>query len=585
MQHKEIKLQGIGVSPGIAIGKAFLLGGDVVKVEQRTITESEVMAEIAKFNDAVEKAKADLAAIRLEAKRTLGEEGAQVFDAHQIMLEDEAVIEATIHKIKNERKNADLAFYEVMEGFEFTIAGLKDEYFRARAVDLRDVKRRVIRNIQGGRRTDLEGLESSAVVVAKDLTPSDTVALDRHKVLAFTTDMGSRTSHAAIMARSLEIPSVVALKDVCSVIKAGDEIIVDGRDGIVVVHPLPETIKKYKRKKDRQQSFKRSIENNRYLPARTKDGKDVDLSANLEFPEEVEAVLSCGANGVGLYRTEYLYLTKPQLPTEEEQFEEYMQVVNGVLPNPVIIRTVDIGGDKMPEGLHFPPEENPFLGLRAIRLCLERQDFFETQLRAILRTSIKGNVKIMFPMISSMTELRQCKAILEKVKKDLAERKIKFDQNIEIGVMVEVPSAAMVADMLAAECDFLTIGTNDLIQYALAVDRGNDHIAHLYRSMNPAVIRMIHNTIQLGHSQGVWVGMCGEMAGDPLATMLLLGLGLDEFSVSPVVLPEIKEIIRRVEISESERLAAKAMMFSTASEVEDYIYNIMKVKFKDLPLW
>ena len=583
--HKEIQLEGVAASPGIAIGNVFLLGGDVVKVEPRTIAKSEIVQEIKRFNDAVEKTKSDLAAIRAETRHTIGEESAQVFDAHQMMLEDEAVIEATELKIKDERKNADFAFLEVMEKFEFTFAGFKDEYMQARAVDLRDVKRRVIRNIQGNRRADLGSIERAAVVVAKDITPSDTVALNRQKVMGFATDLGSRTSHAAIMARSLEVPSVVGLKHIAMSVKTGDRIIVDGNKGTVVVNPLPKTIKKYQRLKVKHIDFESKLKANRHLPARTKDGKDIELSANLEFPDELEAVSSYGAKGVGLYRTEYLYLSKPQLPTEDEQYEEYLRVVEGVYPNSVIIRTFDLGGDKVPDCMDIPPEENPFLGLRAVRLCLERQECFETQLRAILRASMKGNVKILFPMISSLTELRQCKVILEKVKAELSEQNIHFDKDVEIGVMIEVPSASVIADMLAAECDFLTIGTNDLTQYVLAVDRGNEHIAHLYRNMNPAVIRMIHDTITRGHSQGVWVGMCGEMAGDPLATMLLLGLGLDEFSMSPVALPEIKEIIRRVEFSESEHLAAKAMQLRTTEEVEDYILNIMKVKFKDLPLW
>jgi len=582
---KEIQIKGVAASPGIAIGSVFLLGGDVVKVEQRTIPESELSQEISKFEDAVEKTKIELAAIRSETTLSLGKESTQVFEAHQIMLEDAAVIEATIVKIKEEHKTADFSFFEVMAKFETTFSGFKDEYFQARAVDLRDVKRRVIRNIQGGRRIDLMGLKEAAVVVAKDLTPSDTISLDRQKVIGFATDLGSRTSHAAIMARSLEVPSVVGLKDICALVTTGDAIIVDGLEGIVVIHPLHQTIAKYQQLKEQHQNFEIKIRANRHLPARTKDGKDVELSANLEFPEEVEALSASGAKGVGLYRTEYLYLSHSELPTEEEQLEEYMRVVEGVYPNTVIIRTVDLGGDKVPSCFNLPPEENPFLGLRAIRLCLEHRECFETQLRAILRASIKSNVKIVFPMISSLAELRECKAILTKVQETFSKQNIPFDRDLEIGVMIEVPSAAVIADLLAAECDFLTIGTNDLTQYTLAVDRGNDHIAHLYRTMDPAVIRMIHGTIQRGHSQGVWVGMCGEMAGDPMATMLLLGLGLDEFSVSPIVLPEIKEIIRRVEYSESVRLAGKTLELRTTQEIEDYILNIMKRKFKDLPLW
>ena len=582
---KEIQLQGSPASPGIVIGKVFLLGGDVVKIEPRTLADSEVDQEIQKFENAVERTKSDLAAIRSETHLTIGEEAAQMFDAHQMMLEDDAVVEATILKIKKERKNADFAFFEIMEKFEHTFSGFRDEYMQAKTADLRDVKRRVIRNIQGSRRTDLRSIQEAAVVVAKDLTPSDTVSLERRKVLGFATDLGSKTSHAAIMARSLKVPSVVGLKEICAFGKTGDAIVVDGNKGIIVIHPTPETIEKYHHLQEQHIEFEHRLRVNRHLPARTKDGKDIELSANLEFPDEVEAVVANGAKGVGLYRTEYLYLSQSKLPTEEEQYLEYIQVAETLYPNPVIIRTADLGGDKVPDCLDIPPEENPFLGLRGIRLCLEHQEYFKTQLRAILRASVKGNVKILFPMISSLTELRQCKAVLDKVQEDLSNQSFPFDREIDIGVMIEVPSACVIADILAVECDFLSIGTNDLTQYALAVDRGNDNIAHLYRHMNPAIIRMIQDTIKRGHGQGVWVGMCGEMAGDPLATMLLLGLGLDEFSVSPIVLPEIKEIIRRVEYSESERLAAKTMELRTAEEAEDYILNIMQRKFKDLPIW
>ena len=585
ISEDNINLNGIAASPGIAIGNIYLLGGDIVKVEPRSISESEVEREIERFNNAVEKTKLDFSAIRSEALRNLGEESAQVFDAHQMMLEDEAVIEATILKIKEDHINADFAFFQVMETFEYAFAGFKDEYMQARTVDLRDVKRRVIRNIQGGKRADLGSLDNAAIIVARDLTPSDTVSLDRSKVLGFATDLGSRASHAAIMARSLEVPSVVGLKDVCAQVKTGDPVILDGNRGVVILHPDPRQIEEYQHIKHKYLEYSIKIKQNSSLPARTKDGKDIELSANLEFPNELTAVSTCGAKGIGLYRTEYLYLAKSELPTEDEQYEEYVQVAEGIFPNPVIIRTVDLGGDKIPDSLDIPSEENPFLGLRAIRLCLERPDFFETQLRAILRASSKGNIKILFPMISSLSELRQSKEILDKVASELSEKNIPYDKNIEIGVMIEVPSASIIADLLAEECDFLSIGTNDLTQYALAVDRGNENIAHLYKNMSPAVIRLIQKTIFGGHSKGVWVGMCGEMAGDPLATMLLIGLGLDELSVSPIILPEIKEIIRRVEFSESEKLATKAMELRTSEEVEDYIQNVMKKKFKDLPLW
>ncbi|RMD94349.1 MAG: phosphoenolpyruvate--protein phosphotransferase [Calditrichaeota bacterium] len=577
-------LSGIPASPGIAISKVFLLSGDTVLVERRYINESEIDVEIEKFKEAIEKSKNEIRTLQSRAERRVGAKHAKIFDVHKLILEDEVLIEETLRTIRERKIPADYAFYQVMKKYQNTLDDSEAEYFQNRIADLRDVKRRVIRHIQGDRSDYLSTLEGSAVIVASDLTPSDTVVLDKRKVEGFATDLGGKTSHAAIMARSLNVPAVVGLRNITSLVNDGDRIIVDGNRGVVLVRPDEKTIKRYRRLQERYYQIKQKLAEIKDLPCITLDGRQIELSANLEFPDEVEAVLSYGARGVGLYRTDYIYLAKKTLPTEEEQLEEYLKIVKKIAPDPVIIRTMDLGGDKLPQSILIPPEDNPFLGWRAIRISLERSDIFHTQLRAILRSSAHGNVKILFPMISSLEEIIESKKAVEKAKEELARENIPFDENIEIGVMIEVPSAALMADQLAAYVDFLSIGTNDLVQYLLAVDRGNERVAYLYKHLHPAVLRMLKHIIQCGHQAGVWVGMCGEMASDPLATLILLGLELDEFSVNPTAVPEIKKIIRSVEYREAVRIANKALEFKTALEVERFMTKIIRKKFKDLEI-
>ncbi len=584
-EKQEIRLEGIPASPGIAIGEVFVMGGHMIKVEPRRLREDEVQAEVDKFMLAVAKAKEDLEKLRAQTAITLGEESSKIFEAHQLMLEDELIIDETIRTIRKEKKNADLAFYEVIEKFESSLAGLNDDYMRTRAADLRDIKKRVIRNIQGDRRVYLAQLKKPAIIVARELTPSDTITLDKSKVLGFATDLGAVTSHAAIMARSLKVPSVVALGTACQNLKTGDQAILDANQGLLIIHPTKETIRKYIKISSDYASFERKLSQVKELPARTKDGKDIELAANVEFTEELDNYRDLGADGIGLFRTEYLYLAKSSLPTEEEQYEEYARAIKAVGNHPFILRTFDLGGDKLPESLQLPPEENPFLGMRAIRIYMQYKDLFKTQLRAILRASVYGKVRILFPMISCVSEIRFCRSVLQEVKKELSKNNIPFADDIPIGAMIEVPSAAVVADHIAKECDFLSIGTNDLIQYSLAVDRGNEHVAYLYSSFDPAILRLIRHIIKFGHEESVWVGMCGEMASDPLATMLLIGLGIDELSVSPMFLPLIKEIIRRVDFSECENLADRALSYNTSKEVEAYLKSVLRRRFKDLLLF
>ncbi len=575
-------LEGIPVSPGIAIAKVFLLRGEAVKIDPRTIADSEKEEEIRRFSEALEKAKTELDSLRSRVAQRIGRESARIFEVHKLLLEDSLLIDETLAAIRDQNKSADFAFYDTIEKYQAQLGRNADEFFQGRVSDLKDVKRRVIRHIQGDRTDYLSRLEGSAVIVARDLTPSDTVMLDRRKVLGFATDLGGKFSHVAIMARSMQVPAVVGLRRVSALVEDGDRIIVDGNEGRVIVRPTARQLTAYHSKRERYYQVERNLLELKDLPCVTLDGKVIELSANLEFSDEVEVVKSHGARGVGLYRSDYIYLAKRRLPTEEEQVQEYSKIVKQFADEPVIIRTMDLGGDKKPESIFIPPEDNPFLGWRAIRISLERRDIFHTQLRAILRASAHGNAKILFPMISGLEELRESKAALEQAKQELRREGVPFDEAIEIGIMIEVPAAAILADKLAREADFLSIGTNDLVQYVLAVDRGNERVAYLYKHLHPAVLRLIRDVILAGHQAGVWVGMCGEMASDPLATVILLGLDLDEFSVSPMFVPEIKKIIRSVDHREAVRIARRALEFETASEVERFMTRIMRKKFKDL---
>ncbi len=575
-------LKGVPASPGIAISKVFKLKGESISIDPTIVDDSSVDTEVEKFVKAVEKSKSELKSLQSKVVRKVGLENAKIFDVHQLLLEDSVIIEETIHSIKKENKSAEFAFFHIMQKYENTLNGSSTNHFQNRSSDLRDVKRRVIRHIQGDRTDQLNQLSGSAVIVTNDLTPSDAVMLERRKVLGFATDLGGRTSHAAIMARSMEVPSVVGLRRIFNLVEEGDRIVIDGNEGKVLIQPDEKTINHYRKLQEKYYDTNRKLDEIRDLKCLTIDGKEIELSANLEFSDEAESVKSHGAKGVGLYRTDYIYLTKKELPTEEEQFQEYRKIVKKISPDPVIIRTMDLGGDKLPSSFLIPPQENPFLGWRAIRISLERKDIFETQLRAILRASGAGNVKILFPMISGLDEVHECKKALENAKSELQKEGIKYDPDIEIGVIIEVPSAALLADKIAKEVDFLSIGTNDLVQYLLAVDRGNERIAYLYQHLHPAVLRMIKQIITAGHQEGVWVGMCGEMASDPLSTLILVGMDLDEFSVSPIAVPEIKKIIRSTEYREAARIAKKVLQFEKPSEVTRFMTKVVRQKFKNL---
>jgi phosphoenolpyruvate-protein phosphotransferase (PTS system enzyme I) len=581
-EQKELDISGVAVSPGIVIGKAFVLYGDTVKVEPKGIRADAVQEEVDKFVMALERTREELQGFKNEAAQRLGDKDAAIFEVHQMLLQDETVRDEIITRIREEKRNADHIVAETIAKYEAAFDGAADEYFRARAADLRDIKWRVIRHIQGEEAFKLESLTEPVILIARDLTPSDTIKLDRSKVLGFATELGSRTSHAAILARSLKVPSVVGLIDACQISISGNTVVLDGNAGILIVNPSSDTVARYRKLQREFNRFENNLSRIRSLPARTKDGKEIELSANIEFFDEVKSVQDAGARGVGLYRTEYLYLMGDGLPTEQQQIEEYSRILKALRGNPLTLRTFDIGGDKAQKFFAIQHEANPFLGFRGVRLYQRNEPVFLTQVRAILTASVHGPVRIMFPMIATVEELRYCKSIVEHAKKQLTDEGVAYFPDIPIGAMIEVPSAAITTDLIAKECDFLSIGTNDLIQYTMAVDRGNKTVAYLYRNFDPAILRFIGNIIRQGHEQGVWVGMCGEMASDALATMMLIGLGLDEFSVSPVSLLVIKEIIRQVEFDECQNLATAAMTYDTPQAVESYIRDVMHKKFKHL---
>ncbi|GLI50564.1 MULTISPECIES: phosphoenolpyruvate--protein phosphotransferase [Tepidanaerobacter] len=569
-------LKGIAASPGIEIGKAHVVKHEQVVINTSPIKKEDIGKEIKKLEDALTTTKLQLEKIKEKAQKELGSEKAKIFDAQLMVLEDPVFINEIKSKIESELITADNAVSQVVNSYIAEFGSAKDEYLKERAADIKDIGERLIKNILGIS-VDAFSLEQEAIIIAKDLTPSDTAQMDKEKVKAFATDMGGRTSHTAIMARSLEIPAVVGLKDATQKIKTGDTVIIDGNEGAVYVNPDEETAKKYEKLKQDYLNKVKELKQLKDLPAETSDNaKRVEISANIGTPKDVKGALENGAEGVGLYRTEFLYMDRQSLPTEEEQFDAYRQVVEKMAPRPIIIRTLDIGGDKKLPYLNMPDELNPFLGWRAIRICLDRPDILKTQLKAILRASAYGKARIMYPMISGVDEVRRANKILDEAKAELYAEGKDFDEDIEVGIMVEIPSAAVTADILAKEVDFFSIGTNDLIQYTLAVDRMNEHISYLYEPFHPAVLRLIKNVIDSSHKEGKWTGMCGEMAGDPLAAPILLGMGLDEFSMSASSIPKVKKIIRSLTYDEAKEIAGKALSMSEPADIRAMVKKIVE---------
>jgi phosphotransferase system enzyme I (PtsI) len=561
------EFRGLPASPGVVIGEAFVIPVVESEIASSTVSEKDVPREIAKFEKALEKTREGILGSKTAITKKLGKDSARIFDAHLLILEDRVVIEDTKKLMRSERRSAESAFFETVSKYLARLREVDDEYLRERESDIRDVKRRVIANIKGVEGTAVPQFTKRLILVAHELTPSMTAGLPRNKVIGVATDVSGKTSHAVIFARSLEIPAVIGLGSVTQEAKTGDTLILDGIGGIVIVSPGAEEIKKYNERVRQFREFEEELSHLQDLPAVTIDGYSVQLSANIEIPEETRSVISHGAKGVGLFRTEFLFLDKLKEPDEDEQYIIYSQVAKKLSPDPLIIRTFDIGGDKYSRFLDVPTEMNPYLGWRAIRISLQHESLFRTQLRAILRATVHGNVKIMFPMITCLEELERALAILaeEEDKMQLAGQEI--DESYEIGMMVETPAAALIADTLARRVDFFSIGTNDLIQYTMAADRDNPRVSHLYQSFHPGVIRLVKRTIDAAKERGIWVGVCGELAGNPLGALLLIGLGVDELSVSPVLVPEIKTAVRSVSIKELQSLAMKVLDSETQEEV------------------
>ncbi|ACT08090.1 phosphoenolpyruvate-protein phosphotransferase [Dickeya chrysanthemi Ech1591] len=571
-------ISGILVSPGIAFGKALLLKDDEIVVNRKKISADQVEKEIELFLTGRAKASQQLEVIKQKAAETLGPEKEAIFEGHIMLLEDEEFEQEIISLIKDDHASADAAAYSVIETQAKALEELDDEYLKERAADMRDIGKRLLKNILGLHIVDLGDIQDEVILIAKDLTPSETAQLNLNKVLGFITDIGGRTSHTSIMARSLELPAIVGTTDATQKIKNGDFIILDGVNNKIYQNPDQATIDQLKAVQEQYNTEKYELAKLKDLPAISLDGHQVEVCANIGTVRDVAGAERNGAEGVGLYRTEFLFMDRDALPTEEEQFQAYKAVAEAVGEQAVIVRTMDIGGDKDLPYMDLPKEENPFLGWRAIRICLDRKEILHSQLRAILRASAFGKLRIMFPMIISVEEVRTLKAELEMLKAQLRAENKTFDETIEVGVMVETPAAAAIAHHLAKEVDFFSIGTNDLTQYTLAVDRGNELISHLYNPMSPAVLTLIKQVIDASHAEGKWTGMCGELAGDERATLLLLGMGLDEFSMSAISIPRIKKIIRNANYEDAKALAEQALAKPTAEELSSLVSRFIKEK-------
>lgn len=568
-------LIGIAASSGIAIGKAFLMIEPDLTISKSTVSNKE--EEVTRFHEAVNAAKLELQKIRDRAEIDLGAENAAIFDAHLLVLSDPELIGTVEGKINDKAVNAEAALQETADTLVVMFEQLDNEYMRERAADIRDVTKRVIARLLGVEVPNIGLIDEEVIIISKDLAPSDTAQLNRAFAKGFTTDMGGRTSHSAIMARSLEIPAVVGTKNATSAIKQGDFIVVDGDNGEVIINPSKDVIESYVGKRNQQEVEKQELLLLKNKQTITLDGIHVEVAANIGTPKDVESVLENGGEGVGLYRTEFLYMERDSLPTEEEQFQAYKQVLEQMDDKPVVVRTLDIGGDKQLPYLNLPEEMNPFLGFRAIRLCLEEQTIFRTQLRALLRASNFGNLKIMFPMIATLEEFREAKQLLLEEKEKLQQEGTLVSDHIEVGIMVEIPSTAVLADQFAKEVDFFSVGTNDLIQYTMAADRMNESVAYLYQPYHPAILRLVKMVIDAAHANGKWAGMCGEMAGDSIAIPLLIGLGLDEFSMSAPSMLKARNQINQLTQMEMKQLADKALSMQTSEQVKQYVKETLGV--------
>jgi phosphotransferase system enzyme I (PtsI) len=578
----ETIFKGIGASPGIVIGRAYLLDRRKVVVAGRQIQDIDVKNEVVRFRKALETSKSQIEDIRKRFTKDLGRSHRYILDTHVLLLEDKMLVDGTIKRIKEQQVNAEGALRETMDFIGKKFDALADEYLRERKQDVEQVGQRVLRNLTGRKQESLADIREEAIIIAHDLAPTDTLVMRKDKVLGFGTDAGSRTSHTAILARSLGIPAAVGLERITATVKTGDVVILDGIHGMVIVDPDEETFLDYLKKQRSFKYFELELVKLRDLPAETLDGHRVHLQGNIELPEEVATVADHGGAGIGLYRTEFLFLNKQSLPTEEQHYQAYRHVVERSAPNAVVIRTLDVGGDKIGMPGEFEKEPNPVLGLRAIRFCLSRRDIFRTQLRGILRASAHGTIKLLFPMISGLTELRESRKMLDAVKGELRAEGLPFDEQMQVGVMIEVPSAALIADLLAREVDFFSVGTNDLIQYTLAIDRGNEHVAYMYEPLEPAVLRLLQRVSLAAHEAKIGLAMCGEMAGDPLYAAILMGLGFQFLSMNVASIPWVKKVVRSVRMHDAVELADLVMQQPTADLARRNAESFMQERFPEL---
>jgi len=567
-QRGEQSFRGIPVSAGVCRGRILVIDGSRPSIGKRTLSDEQLQEEINRLERALVQTRHQILEVQRRVSEGMGAAEGSIFDAHLLVLEDRTLLDEVIRMIQTQKVNAEYAFHSVAERYATTLAAIEDDYLRERATDMRDVTTRVLNNLLGlEEELNLRHLKEPCIIISHDLTPSNTAQLDKRNVLGFGTDVGSKTSHTAIMARSLRIPAIVGLKDASAKLESGQYVLLDGFNGVIIINPTDQTLFEYGQLIKKQVSLEEKLRDIQLKPAVTLDGQRVFLSANIESPKDSEAVKLAGAEGVGLFRTEYLFINRDLPPSEEQQYEAYREAAQALKPLPVVIRTLDLGGDKFLAHLPLPREMNPFLGWRAIRFCLQEEDIFRAQLRAILRASAEGNVKMMYPMISGLDELTQANALVERYKAELRSEKIAFDEQMEIGAMIETPSAVIVADSLAKRLKFFSIGTNDLIKYSLAVDRMNEKIAHLYEPTHPAIVRLLKATIDAAHHHKIWVSVCGEMASDPVFAPLLLGLGVDELSAAPPLVAPVKFLIRRLKIAEARELAEFALSCESAGEI------------------
>ena len=574
--------KGIGVSPGIAIGRAVIVEKRVAQIYRVPIREDEVASEVTRFNESLEKTRDELLELKFKVARSMGDEYAQIFEAHAMIVGDASFADKVTQKIEIEQVNAEWALAEVQEELQARFASFDDDYLRERVADVKDVAERVLINLQGIAHHDLAEIKHDVIILADDLTPSDTIHFNRRPIVGFATEVGGRTSHTSIIAKSLFMPAIIGVPRLTKIVDNDELVIVDGYEGTLVVNPTPAMVTEYRGRESRHEEAELKLLENRDLAAVTKDHHKVSLQANIELVEELGDAKKFGAEGIGLYRSEFLYIsTSPDLPTEEEHFDIYRKLAEATAPNWCVIRTFDLGGKKLAREMMGSKEDNPVLGLRALRLCMQHRDMFKTQLRALLRASAFGKIKIMFPLVSGVQELRQVKTLVRQIRVELDEAGIPYNKELQIGIMIEVPSAAVIADLLATEADFFAIGTNDLIQYALAIDRSNEKVSYLYEPLHPGILRLVKGVIDAGKRAGIPVEMCGEMASDPIYAIILLGLGLEIFSMNPSSIPVIKNVIRSVRYKDCRRIAEASLQKKTAQEIEEFIIESVAMRFPE----